>query len=118
MYVINNAILYMTFFEKITKNDNQACQNLKIDMLFYTLKNQIQMIKTYCKTLITILMGFFKDRILPTTNSLSMWQINFFKMFYIPCKFHLPNYCLLLDSLFICHTNLLCPTRLNYLLFE
>lgn len=72
----------MTFLEKITKNDIQACQNLKIDMLFNTLINQIQMIKTYCKTLITILMGFFKHRILPTTNSLSMWQIislNFFK---------------------------------------
>lgn len=72
----------MTFLEKITKNDIQACQNLKIDMLFNTLINQIQMIKTYCKTLITILMGFFKHRILPTTNSLSMWKIislNFFK---------------------------------------
>lgn len=71
----------MTFLEKITKNDIQACQNLKIDMLFNTLINQIQMIKTYCKTLITILMGFFEHRILPTTNSLSMWQIISLKFF-------------------------------------
>lgn len=58
------------FLEKMNKNDNQAWQNLKINMLFYTLKNQFKpkWLKHTAEHLIQSKCVLFEHRILPTTN--------------------------------------------------